>query len=67
MPHDEWTKSLADGRVAKYVYDEVAGVCSVSIVIGEYVKSHSNLEGPLTREQVEALFDREIRRAKGAP
>ena len=60
MAHDEWTKTLADGRVAKYIYDEIAQVCSASIEIGEYAKSYSSLAGPLTREQVEELF--EVRR-----
>lgn len=60
MAHDEWTKSLQDGTVAKYIYDEIANVCSASIQIGEYSKSYSNLTGPLTREQVEELF--EVRR-----
>jgi hypothetical protein len=39
MAHDEWIKSLPDGRVAKYIYDEVAEVCSASIGIGEYSKN----------------------------
>jgi hypothetical protein len=56
MAHDEWTKSLPDGRVAKYIYDEIAEVCSASIEIGEYSKSYSSLAGPLTREQVEELL-----------
>jgi hypothetical protein len=46
MAHDEWTKSLPDGRVAKYIYDEIVEVCSASIRIGEYSKSYSNLKGP---------------------
>jgi hypothetical protein len=53
MPHDEWTKRLSDGRVATYIYDEIVEVCSVSIKIGQLVRSHSDLKGPLTREQVE--------------
>jgi hypothetical protein len=60
MAHDEWTKSLQDGRIAKYIYDEIAEVCSASIQIGEYSKSYTNLTGPLTREEVEELF--EVRR-----
>jgi hypothetical protein len=62
MAHDEWTKTLPDGRVAKYIYDEIAGVCSASLEIGEYSKSRSSLRGPLTREQVEELFVHEVRR-----
>lgn len=63
MPdHDEWTKRLPDGTVAKFVYDEVAGVCSVMLEIGAYFRSiRTNVRGPLTRDQVEALFVREIR------
>jgi hypothetical protein len=57
MAHDEWIKSLQHGRVAKYIYDEIAEVCSASIEIGEYSKSYSSLAGPLTREQVEELFE----------
>jgi hypothetical protein len=67
MPHDEWTKSLPDGRVAKFVYDEIVEVCSASIKIGQFVRSRSSLKGPLTREEVEALFAHEMQRAKGAP
>jgi hypothetical protein len=62
MAHDEWTKSLPDGRVAKYVYDEIAEVCSATIQIGGYLKSRSSLPGPLTREQVEQLFVHDVRR-----
>ena len=62
MAHDEWTKSLPDGRVAKYIYDEVAGVCSASLEIGDYAKSRSSLIGPLTREEVEELFIHEVGR-----
>jgi hypothetical protein len=65
MAHDEWTKRLPDGRVAKYIYDEVAEVCSASVEIGEYSKSRSNLTGPLTREQVEELFVHEVQRLAG--
>jgi hypothetical protein len=61
MAHDEWTKTLPDGRVVKYIYDEIVEVCSASIEIGEYSKSQSNLKGPLTREQVEELFVCEVR------
>ena len=61
MAHDEWTKSLPDGRVAKYIYDEIAEVCSARLEVGEYSRSHSNLKGPLTREQVEELFLHEAR------
>jgi hypothetical protein len=60
MAHDEWIKSLPDGSVAKYIYDEIAEVCSASVEIREYSKSYSSLAGPLTREQVEELF--EVRR-----
>ena len=28
MAHDEWKKSLSDGRGARYMYDETAEVCS---------------------------------------
>jgi hypothetical protein len=62
MAHDEWTKSLPDGRVAKYIYDEIAEVCSATVQIGEYSKSRSSLKGPLTREQVEELFVHEVQR-----
>ena len=65
MPHDEWTKSLPAGRVAKYIYDEIAEVCSARIEIGDYSKSRSNLPGPLTREQVEELFVHEVRQFMG--
>jgi hypothetical protein len=61
MAHDEWTKSLSDRTVAKYIYDEIAEVCSATIEIGEYVRSRCNLKGPLTREEVEELFAFEMR------
>jgi hypothetical protein len=60
MAHDEWTKHLPDGRVAKYIYDEIAGICSATIHIDEYSKSRSSLNGPLTREEVEKLFVNEV-------
>lgn len=60
MAHDEWTKHLPDGRVAKYIYDEIAGVCSATIQIDEYSKNRSSLNGPLTREEVEQLFVHEL-------
>jgi hypothetical protein len=63
MAHDEWTKTLPDGRVAKYIYDEIVEVCSATIQIGDYSRSRSNLKGPLTREQVEELFRHEERLA----
>lgn len=63
MAHDEWTKSLPDGRVAKYIYDEIVEVCSATIEIGDYSRSRCNLKGPLTREQVEELFLHEVRLA----
>jgi hypothetical protein len=66
MAHDEWTKTLPDGRVAKYIYDEIVEVCSASIKIGEYSKNHSNLKGPLTREQVEELFVHDVRARRSA-
>jgi hypothetical protein len=66
MAHDEWTKSLPDGRVAKYIYDEIAQVCSASIEIGGYAKSYSSLKGPLTREQVEELFVHDVRARRSA-
>jgi len=62
MAHDEWTKTLPDGKIGKYIYDEIAEVCSASVAIGEYSKSRSNLAGPLTREQVEELFVHEVQR-----
>ena len=65
MAHDEWTKSLPNGKVAKYIYDEIADVCSARIEIGEYSKSRSSLKGPLTGEQVEELFVHEVRRFMG--
>ena len=61
MPHDEWTKNLPNGRPAKFIYDEVVEVCSATVQIGEYVKSRSSLKGPLTREEVEALFEFAVR------
>lgn len=65
MAHDEWTKSLPDGRVAKFIYDEVAEVCSATVEVGEFSKSRSSLKGPLTREEVEELFVHDLRRLSG--
>ena len=67
MAHDEWMKTLADGKVAKYVYDEVAEVCSAGIKIGAFSRSRSSLKGPLTRDEVEALFANEVRRLTAPP
>jgi hypothetical protein len=64
MPeHDEWTKSLSDGSIVQYTYDEIAEICSASIefVGRDFKSSCTNIRGPLTREQVEALFFRETR------
>ena len=64
MPeHDEWKKRLQDGRTVRYIYDEIAGVCSASIeFVGQGFKStRTNVHGPLTRQQVEAIFFRETR------
>jgi len=64
MPeHDEWTKRLSDGRIVRYTYDEIVEICSASIeFVGRGFKSsRTNIRGPLTREQVEALFVRETR------
>jgi hypothetical protein len=64
MPeHDEWTKRLSDGTIVQYNYDEIIESCSASIeFVGRGFKSSRiNIRGPLTREQVEALFFREIR------
>jgi hypothetical protein len=64
MPeHDEWTKSLPGGRIVQYIHDEIGEICSASIeFVGQDFKSScTNIRGPLTREQVEALFFRETR------
>ncbi len=64
MPeHDEWTKRLSDGTIVQYNYDEIIESCSASIefVGQDFKSSRTNIRGPLTREQVEALFFREIR------
>jgi hypothetical protein len=64
MPeHDQWTKSLSDGSIVQYTYDEIAELCSASIeFVGQDFKSScTNIRGPLTREQVEAPFFRETR------
>ncbi len=55
--HSEWTKTLPNGKRAKFIYDEVAGVCSIVVYVdGSRVLSRSDLPGPLTREEVELLF-----------
>jgi hypothetical protein len=55
--HREWTKALPNGKRAKFIYDEIAGICSVVVYVnGSRVLSRADLAGPLTKEQVELMF-----------
>lgn len=62
--HDEWSKTLANGKNAKYIYDEIVGVCSIVVEVdGVRVFSRADLPGPMTREEVEALAGQSFRQS----
>jgi hypothetical protein len=53
---DEWTKNLGDGRIAIYtmnIGDGTGGV--ITAKVGDIIQTRA-VEGPMTREQVEAEF-----------
>jgi hypothetical protein len=66
MPNDEWIRTFADGRKVKFNHDELAGATFISAQIqgNEVVYSIllNSAETKLSREEVEARFDRELSR-----
>ena len=65
MQDEEWIKTLGDGRVVKFIYQELLGdgaFISAQIAGNEVVYSVllTNANNPLSREDVESRFEGEL-------
>ena len=65
MPAEEWIKTLADGRRAKFIYEELpkdGAFITAQIERNEVVYSVplNNARNPLSREDVESHFKGEL-------
>jgi hypothetical protein len=65
MPDEEWIKSLEDGRIVKFFYQELAedgAFISAQLAGNEVVYSIilSKARNPLSREEVESRFKGEL-------
>jgi hypothetical protein len=65
MQDEEWIKTLEDGRVVKFIYQELLGdgaFISAQIAGNEVVYSVllTNAKNPLSREDVESRFVGEL-------
>ena len=66
MPNDEWIRTLADGRKVKFSHDELMDTTFITAQIegNEVVYSIllNKAETKLSRDAVEARFERELSR-----
>ena len=67
MPDQEWIKTLEDGRKVKFIYQvlpEDGAFITAQLAGNEVVYSvvFSNARNPLSREDVESHFNRELSR-----
>ncbi len=65
MPEEEWVKTLADGRIVKFIYQKLPGdgaFMTAQLADNEVVYSVvlSKAKNPLTREDVESHFRAEL-------
>jgi hypothetical protein len=65
MPDEEWFKTLADGRIVKFIYQELAGdgaFMTAQLAGNEVVYSVvlAKAKTPLSREDVESHFKAEL-------
>ena len=65
MPDEEWVKTLADGRIVKFIYQELPGdgaFMTAQLAGNEVVYSVllAKAKNPLTREDVESHFKVEL-------
>ena len=65
MPDEEWIKTLADGRNVKFIYQELPddGAFITAQLAGHevvYSLVLSKARNPLSREDVESRFKREL-------
>jgi hypothetical protein len=70
MPDQEWIKTLADGRMVKFIYQELpedGAFITAQLAGNEVVYSVllTNAKIPLSREDVESHFKGEL--SKGSP
>jgi hypothetical protein len=65
MPDEEWIKTLEDGRKVKFIYQELpmdGAFITAQLAGNEVVYSVllTNAKNPLSREDVESRFKREL-------
>jgi hypothetical protein len=65
MPHDEWVKTLEDGRKVKFIYQELpddGAFITAQLAGNEVVYSVllTKARNPLSREDVESRFKGEL-------
>jgi hypothetical protein len=65
MPEEEWIKTLADGRNVKFIYQELpvdGAFITAQLESNEVVYSVvlTKARNPLSREDVESHFEREL-------
>lgn len=68
MQYRDWIKTLADGRMVKFAYQEVAegsAFLTAQVAGSEVVYSVilTNVRNPLNREEVESHFEGELSKA----
>jgi roadblock/LC7 domain-containing protein len=64
MKEDSWNAISTDGRIVKYAYKELSdGIASISAkVSGRFLMMlQRSISAPLTRKQVEAVFEQNHR------
>jgi hypothetical protein len=69
MREDSWSGRLADGRVVKYAYKELSdGVAALSAKVDGRLTMvvQRDIRAPVTRKQVEAVFEQNFRVAQSA-
>jgi hypothetical protein len=66
MPNDEWIRTLADGRRVKFTNQELADRVFITAQIERnkvvYSVVLTNVENPLSREEVESHFEGELQK-----
>jgi len=64
MPSDRWAKRLADNREVEYSYEEEDGlfVASARVIGTPVIYIHKGIQTTMTRVQVEAEFEHDLRR-----
>ena len=65
MPDEEWIKTLEDGRIVKFIYQELleeGAFISAQLAGNEVVYSVvlTNARNPLSRDEVESYFKVEL-------